>query len=1059
MLTVVDSTTAEAGADQPRSLATLQMTFVEADPARESWFACWDPESPGGLFAAAELDPDSPANRQDVTIHQPATRGTTKATVSAVRLELAEAIDLLGVLGHRDPASSSARAWADVVRATLSFIAEGRVLPWVSPDGFDTWRVDPLGPRQSALVNQLAAALPPQAHATTVDVAGKRGLISDPVYAVRAACDAVADRFLRTPAAHRVGSLRLYADPRPTRIPHLRPWAKDLAAAHCASSRLVLQVRPPSTEAEAEAEAASDDGDAGPEHYWTVSFRLASVVDPSLVIDAADYWQAPGEVMDRLGPQAEVTLLAGLRTLGRLVPPLDTVLDEVAPTSARLSEDDLDLLLDSLDELLEHKIDVQWPADLVAPRIERRVVASASGDERGDDGQGSAADDGQEASGLPPILDLKSLLAVDWEFLLDGVPLTVEELEVLGEAKRAVVPLRGKWVRLDRADRERLRARPPNLTMGDILAAALNPVSPGLAIDVAAGGSSISDGAIGDSAAGEGGGVGAAGSTDGEAATERCSLRIEGGLSTLISRLGQLGAGRPDDDSALAMGEPLGLRAQLRPYQRAGLAWMAELYSLGVGGCLADDMGLGKTVQVLALHALIHEPGGGRGLNGEPSSRQPLAPTLVVCPTSVMTNWAREAERFLPDVPVRIYHGGSRSLAGLKANELVITSYGVARSDADELADTTFGLVVADEAQQAKNPRSSTARALRKLNGHIRLALTGTPVENRLSELWAIFDWAVPGLLGPLATFRRTTAVPIERDGDEEVTARLARLLSPFLLRRRKSDPGLVDDLPDKIERDVVVNLSAEQASLYKATVAETLAEVAETDGMKRRGMVLALLTKLKQITNHPALFLKETDEADNNDSAATAPSRDSGRSGKLLALDDILAAARANGESSLVFTQYVGMGNLLVDHLQRNGVQAQLLHGGLTTKARQRLVDDFQDRRLGVLVLSLKAGGTGLNLTAATTVVHFDRWWNPAVEDQATDRAYRIGQTQPVTVHRLITQGTVEDRVAELLKHKRDLADRVVGAAGETWISELDDDELAALVTLEDTPAMEAQP
>ncbi len=975
------------------SLVPLQFTFVEVDPARDSWFACWDPASPGGLLESATDD----GPRSDLLVHTPAKRGTTKTTVSARRLDLADAIDLLAMLGRRDPASASAHAWADVIRAALSFIADGRVLPWVSPAGYDTWRVDPLGPSQTALVGQLAAALPAQAHATPVEVDDQRGLISDPTYAVRAACDAVADRFLRTPAAHRVGSLRLYADPGQTKAQHLRPWVKDLAAAHCASSRLALRVHPPADEDEP----------------WTVRFQLVSVVDPSLVVDAADYWHAPAEVMARLGNQAEVTLLAGLRTLGRLVPPFESVLDQVAPTEARLREADLDLLLDSLEELAEHKIDVRWPANLVAPRIERRVVAST----------GEAESSSAPSGALTSVMDLKGLLSVDWEFLLDGVALTAEELQVVGEAKRAVVPLRGKWVRLDRADRERLKARPPNLSMGDILAAALSGDTFGegdasgdlLTIDAPTSPGSADD--TGDE-------------------PERVELRIEGNLATLIDNLAQVTGGREES-------EPLGLQAELRPYQRRGLAWMADLCSLGLGGCLADDMGLGKTIQVLALHALRHQPGAGGTEHTEPG------PTLVVCPTSLLTNWAREAQRFVPDVAVRIYHGPNRNLDGIKPDELVITSYGVVRGDAERLAETRFGLIVADEAQQAKNPRSSTARALRKLNGTNRLALTGTPVENRLSELWSIFDWAVPGLLGPLATFRRTTAVPIERDGDEAATHRLSRLLAPFMLRRRKSDPGLVEDLPDKIERDVIVALSAEQATLYKATVAEALEDLAEAEGMQRRGMVLALLTKLKQVTDHPALFLGETRQSSDEETVADERLA-AGRSGKLDALDEILTTAKAGAESSLVFTQYVGMGRLLVEHLTTAGTTAEMLHGGLSTKARQDLVDRFQARELDVLVLSLKAGGTGLNLTAATNVVHFDRWWNPAVEDQATDRAYRIGQDQPVTVHRLITQGTVEDRVAELLKQKRALADRVIGGTGEAWISELDNDELAELVVLE---------
>jgi SNF2 family DNA or RNA helicase len=317
----------------------------------------------------------------------------------------------------------------------------------------------------------------------------------------------------------------------------------------------------------------------------------------------------------------------------------------------------------------------------------------------------------------------------------------------------------------------------------------------------------------------------------------------------------------------------------------------------------------------------------------------------------------------------------------------------------------------------------------------VRIALTGTPVENNLSELWSIIDWSVPGLLGPLETFRRTIALPIERDGDRKATERLQRLVEPFLLRRTKTDEGIAPELPAKIERDLIVPLSDEQVTLYKATTEHVLAEVAGTHGIDRRGLILKFLTGLKQITNHPAQFLHETGPLD-------------ARSGKLDALDDLLATATAANESTLIFSQYVAMANLIVKHQQVRGRQIAVLHGGLSVKARQELVDRFQAGDLQILVLSLKAGGTGLNLTAATHVVHYDRWWNPAVEDQATDRAYRIGQTKAVTVHRIITEGTVEDRVADLLTAKRKLAASVTGA-GESWIGDLDDDDLAELVEL----------
>ena len=414
-------------------------------------------------------------------------------------------------------------------------------------------------------------------------------------------------------------------------------------------------------------------------------------------------------------------------------------------------------------------------------------------------------------------------------------------------------------------------------------------------------------------------------------------------------------------------------------------------------------------------------------------------PTLVVCPTSLLNNWKREANTFLPGVKVHAFHGARRSLADVGPGDLVLTTYGVVRSDTDTLAARSWDLVVADEAQHIKNPRSRSAKALREISGTARIALTGTPVENRLSELWAIVDWVVPGLLGPLETFKREMATPIERDNDREATERLHRLVDPFLLRRRKTDPGIAPELPPKLERDVVVPLTPEQVTLYKATVDESLVEVGQAEGIARRGLVLKLLTGLKQIANHPAQFLGESSPLD-------------GRSGKLEALDQLLDAASENGEATLVFTQYVKMGELLVRHLQHRGHSIEMLHGSQSVGARQKLVDRFQARELDVLVLSLKAGGTGLNLTAATNVVHYDRWWNPAVEDQATDRAYRIGQTQTVTVHRIITEGTIEDRVAELLRNKRQLADRVIGG-GDGWIGELSDDELADLVSLEAKP------
>ncbi|WP_243395204.1 DEAD/DEAH box helicase [Nocardioides currus] len=466
---------------------------------------------------------------------------------------------------------------------------------------------------------------------------------------------------------------------------------------------------------------------------------------------------------------------------------------------------------------------------------------------------------------------------------------------------------------------------------------------------------------------------------------------------------------------------PTGLAATLRDYQRQGLTWLAELTDLGLGACLADDMGLGKTVQVIALH--LHRGGG---------------PTLVVCPASLLGNWEAEIRTFAPGVPVRRFHGSARSLFGVREG-FVLTTYGTMRRDAAALGEVRWDLVVADEAQHVKNAQSSTSRALRTIPSAARVALTGTPVENNLTELWAILDWAIPGLLGSRNAFRKVWAAPIEAGVDPAVTRRFADLIGPFLLRRRKSDPGIAPELPPKTETDHLLGLTREQVVLYETYVRDCMRRIEEADEDTRRGLVLKLLTGLKQICNHPAHFLKQTNP------------KLAGRSEKLDLLDELVGTVLAEDGAVLLFTQYVAMARLLEQHLARAGVTHQFLHGGTTVAERERMVARFQGGEVPVFLLSLKAGGTGLNLTRADHVIHVDRWWNPAVEDQATDRAYRIGQTKPVQVHRFVTQGTIEEKIAELLARKKSLADSVL-SAGETALTELSNDDLRDLVTLRRT-------
>jgi SNF2 family DNA or RNA helicase len=478
---------------------------------------------------------------------------------------------------------------------------------------------------------------------------------------------------------------------------------------------------------------------------------------------------------------------------------------------------------------------------------------------------------------------------------------------------------------------------------------------------------------------------------------------------------------------------PPDLRATLRDYQRRGLTWLADLTALGLGGVLADDMGLGKTVTLIALH--LH-----RVATSPTGERRP---TLVVCPTSLMGNWEAEIARFAPGVPVRRHHGSRRDLDDLAdgtadgGGGIVLTTYGTMRRDARLLAEVPWDLVVADEAQHLKNPASSTARSIRLIPARARVALTGTPVENDLSELWAILDWAVPGLLGSRKAFRKAWAAPIEA-GIEGTTKQFADLVAPFLLRRRKSDPGIAPELPAKTETDHLLSLTREQAALYEAYVRDTMERIERLPGddPARRGLILMMLTGLKQICNHPAQFLKQSQ------------GRIAGRSQKLELLDEVIETAVSEGGAVLVFTQYVAMARLLETHWAAGGVPHQFLHGGTPVGERERMVASFQEGDVPVFLLSLKAGGTGLNLTRADHVVHVDRWWNPAVEDQATDRAYRIGQTRPVQVHRLVMRGTLEERIALLLDQKRSLAEAVLGR-GEAALTELSDAELRDLVSL----------
>ncbi len=578
-----------------------------------------------------------------------------------------------------------------------------------------------------------------------------------------------------------------------------------------------------------------------------------------------------------------------------------------------------------------------------------------------------------------------AVFGFSWQLALHGDPLSEDEMERLAQSTAPVIRLRDNWVAVDSTILKRARKRlVRTLTPVQALATALTEVV--------------------------------------ELEDEQVEAVVGASLLAVRERLLNAATGAP-------IPVPLGLKASLRDYQRQGLTWLAELTGLGLGACLADDMGLGKTITLIALHLHRQE--------SPPTS----GPTLVVCPASLLGNWEAEIQRFAPGVAVRRHHGAARDLSGLR-DGFVLTTYGTMRKDAAQLGEVDWSLVVADEAQHVKNSRAGAARALRTINGRARVALTGTPVENDLTELWSILDWATPGLLGSRAAFRKTWAAPIEAGVDPALTRRFADLIGPFLLRRRKSDPGIAPELPAKTETDHLLGLTREQVVLYETYVRESMRRIEQADPMARRGLVLMMLTGLKQICNHPAHFLKQ------------ARPRLQGRSEKLDLLDELLGTVLAEDGAVLVFTQYVAMARLIEQHLDSAGIPSQFLHGATPVRQREAMVARFQDDQAipgstaPVFLLSLKAGGTGLNLTRADHVIHFDRWWNPAVEDQATDRAYRIGQTRPVQVHRFVTQGTIEEKIAQLLSHKRGIADSVL-ANGEAALTELSNDELRDFVEL----------
>jgi hypothetical protein len=741
--------------------------------------------------------------------------------------------------------------------------------------------------------------------------------------------------------------------------------------------RTCFRLVEPPERAAADGLAMSNTPGAAPD--WRVEFALQSTDDPSLMLPATDIWAggtADGWATAGLS-YPEDDLLAGLGRASRLFPELDDALQTAAPASVALdTRSALHFLKETGPLLAGAGFGVQLPDWVRRSRLGLKLTTRA---------RASAA----SSSVGVPIFSLADLVDFRYELAVGDQALDPAELAELARLKVPLVRLRGQWVELDERHLKAAlafleRGGAGVMTAGDALSATL---------------------------------------TDGVGELSLIGVDADAWLGDLLS--GQV------DRRIEPMATPESFQGTLRPYQERGLDWLSFLGSLGLGAVLADDMGLGKSPQTLAL------------LQAERDSGAATGPTLLICPMSLVGNWQHEAARFTPGLTLHVHHGSDR-LAGheltaaVAAADLVITTYGVATRDRAALAQVAWERVVCDEAQNIKNAATRQAQAVRSIPAASRIALTGTPVENRLTELWSIMEFTSPGLLGPAETFRRRYVIPIERNADSEAADQLKRRTAPFVLRRLKTDKAVIADLPDKMEMKVWCNLTTEQASLYQATVDDMMARIeAAEPGIERRGLVLATMAKLKQVCNHPAHLLADGSRLD-------------GRSGKLARLEETCDEIVDGGDKALCFTQYAEFGRMLQPYLAaRLGCPVYFLHGGTTKKRRDEMVAEFQSSaESAVFLLSLKAGGTGLNLTAANHVIHVDRWWNPAVEDQATDRAFRIGQRRDVQVRKFVCVGTVEERIDQMIENKKALAEAIIGT-GEAWLTELSVEDLRQVIEL----------
>ncbi|MCB1050149.1 MAG: DEAD/DEAH box helicase [Acidobacteria bacterium] len=722
-------------------------------------------------------------------------------------------------------------------------------------------------------------------------------------------------------------------------------------------------------------EASIDDMDPRLK-IWRLAFSLQHTREPGQHIWAQDIWENLVPTVLNTGETLAEILLKGLGRATKHFENLRSALEYPFPTYIDLTTDEAHRFLSlQAPHLQQAGCIVEYP-----PWWNRNVKSLKT----------KLQLDGSAFEGTS-MLGFNTMVSFHWKASVGNTDLSQSAFEKLVKNKLAIVPINGQWVEIQSDDLlQTVSFFEEKQAAGEMRL--MDAMQMGLESDQL------------------------------KTAMDEVNFDYKGWMTQLFNS---------DQSEVKDVEQPKKLKGKLRPYQLRGLSWLVFHHHLGFGACLADDMGLGKTIQLLALLLAERE-----------WKKAKLGPTLLVCPMSVVGNWHREAQKFGPSLKVMIHHGSDRLsqsgfLRACQHYDLIITTYSLVARDRETLSAKEWHRIALDEAQNIKNPTAQQTLAIRNLKAKHRLALTGTPVENKLSELWSIMDFLNPGYLGTLKDFQTRFAIPIERQNSAEKVKLLRHLTQPFILRRLKTDTRIIQDLPEKIEMKVYCDLTEEQAAMYQAYVQAQLKEIEEAEGIKRNQLVLTTLMKLKQICNHPAHFLKDSSAMDE-------------RSGKLMRLTEMMDEALDEGDKSLIFTQFTEMGELLAHYLERTFKQPVLfMHGGVTQPKRQAMVDSFQDPKGPKLfVLTVKTGGTGLNLTSATHVFHYDRWWNPAVENQATDRAFRIGQKRNVQVHKLISIGTLEDRIDLMIEKKRELAENIVGS-DEAWLSNLSTDALREILTL----------